>query len=57
VPEDFVATFTRKSHYAQLLDVLSRRLLQAAKVGTPWRDVPPRPYARFEVTRVCRGSV
>jgi hypothetical protein len=56
-PEDFVATFTRRSHYAQLLDVLSRRLVQAAKIGAPWREVPPRPYARFEVTRVYRGSV
>jgi hypothetical protein len=54
-PEDFAPTFTRQSHYQQLVDVLSRRVAQAEEIGVPWREVPPRPYARFEITRVRRG--
>ncbi len=54
-PEDFAPTFARKSHYAQLVDVLSRRVAQVEELGAPWRQVPPRPYARFEVARAPRS--
>jgi hypothetical protein len=54
-PEDFAPTFARKSHYVQLVDVLSRRVAQVEEIGVPWREVPPRPYARFEVARAPRG--
>ncbi len=50
-PQDFAPTFTKTSHYRQLLDVLGRRVAQATRVGAFWRDAPPRPYARFEIGR------
>jgi hypothetical protein len=50
-PEEFAPTFARPAHYAQLTDVLARRVGQIGRVSGLFRDVPPRPYARFEIDR------
>ncbi len=50
-PEDFVPTFTRRAHYEQLVDVFSRRMVQSKRISALLQDLPPRPYARFEVER------
>jgi hypothetical protein len=48
-PEEFAPTFTRGAHYAQLEDVLERRLRQSREWALP--RAPPRVYARFEIDR------
>jgi hypothetical protein len=52
-PHDFASVFARPSHYAQLVDVLSRRMEQVKGFGFRLRrgSVPPRPYTRFAIDR------
>jgi hypothetical protein len=48
-PEDFAGAFERPSHYAQLVDVLRRRMEQAKTARLFGFSEPPRPYVRFEI--------